>query len=155
MLFCPAVSRMEGWPVHHDAIISIRSSAPTGMCVKLRRRHKCQKGSAERDKVPRAILVHGLLGAPASRLMPQVFCFCAEGALECCSLLQPSGVTERLLEPFRRAQSKAPWRAAACCRLQACLKAYWSRLGESNRRRLGVLQLAAAFRRDRKVIGAV
>jgi uncharacterized protein YndB with AHSA1/START domain len=44
--------------------------------------------------------------------MPHFFCFCAEGALERRSLLQPSGVAERLFEPFGRVQSKA----------QACLR---------------------------------
>jgi|WetSurSiteA1Bulk_404760.scaffolds.fasta_scaffold08520_3 hypothetical protein len=42
-----------------------------GMCVKLRRRHKFQEGPAERHKVPRAILVYGSLGAPASRRQQQ------------------------------------------------------------------------------------
>jgi hypothetical protein len=39
--------------------------------------------------------------------MPQVFAFAPKAALECCSLLQPSGVPERLFELFRRVQSKA------------------------------------------------
>ena len=49
----------------HAFYIWHRVSAPAGMCVKPRRRHKCQEGSAERNKVPRAILVYGLLGTPA------------------------------------------------------------------------------------------
>jgi hypothetical protein len=40
-------------------------SAPKGLCVKLRRRLKCQEPPAEPDEAPRAILVYSLPGAPA------------------------------------------------------------------------------------------
>ena len=57
----------------HAFYIWNRASAPAGTCVKLRRRHKFQEGTAERHKVPRAILAYGSLGAPASRPMPFTF----------------------------------------------------------------------------------